>query len=499
MKNLRVSLMCAIIFIGVLGGGISAQAITRYEDSADVLNKLGLFAGSDLGYELERAPRRIEAGVMLIRLLGKEEEVLEGSYTHPFEDVPSWADKYVGYMYENGLTKGTSDKTFGSNDLTDANSYATFVLRSMGYDDSKGDFSWSTAVNSAVENGLLSDEEAVRLKSDQFLRDDMVNVSLNALSCEIKTGNMKLIEMLMDQGAVSAEAAEVAGLVETVVKVSVTKEEMLKSYVDFPVSSISTKIQNMNIDGWNSIQYELDLKQILPYEVYSLVGYYFNMYYDGHCEAILDTNNVITRRYYGPTAISSSKYQAYIGVSLNLGLKWSTTPDQYGYFNNHNVILLKDVDGNDLGFVYASQWMASEDGTTIDYAFVPYIQDEFDALGMVYVNRVEEYVKAVTESLNYGTSNDISIFDEETGNRIFDLPYSTEGCFIISLYGEDIANSVEQFIAFNSSDDQLDPFLGEGNKIRNGIVPQYFYADYELIYDAQQGKVMGYFHGITYK
>ena len=45
---------------------------------------------------------------MLIRVLGKEPAALKSDWTHPFTDVASWADKYVGYAYENVLTKGVS-------------------------------------------------------------------------------------------------------------------------------------------------------------------------------------------------------------------------------------------------------------------------------------------------------------------------------------------------------------------------------------------------------
>lgn len=60
---------------------------------------------------------------------------------HPsFQDVPEWALKYVAYAYAKGYSKGTSSTTFSPDELLDAKSYVTFVLRALGYDDSKGDF-----------------------------------------------------------------------------------------------------------------------------------------------------------------------------------------------------------------------------------------------------------------------------------------------------------------------------------------------------------------------
>jgi len=79
------------------------------EKLANDLKQLGLFVGvSEYDFDLKRAPTRLESLAMLVRLLGKEDEAKNSNCSHPFTDVPSWADGYVGYAYENGLTKGVS-------------------------------------------------------------------------------------------------------------------------------------------------------------------------------------------------------------------------------------------------------------------------------------------------------------------------------------------------------------------------------------------------------
>ena len=83
---------------------------------------------------------------MLIRVLGKESEALNGSWEHPFNDVADWADKYVGYAYENGLTNGVSDTQFGTGTASSF-TYLTFVLRALGYSDVNGaDFTWDKPI-----------------------------------------------------------------------------------------------------------------------------------------------------------------------------------------------------------------------------------------------------------------------------------------------------------------------------------------------------------------
>ena len=71
------------------------------ETKADVLNTLGLFKGTENGYELDKPLTRMEALIMLIRLSGKELDALYSmkEYEMPFTDAPDWekADKYLGY------------------------------------------------------------------------------------------------------------------------------------------------------------------------------------------------------------------------------------------------------------------------------------------------------------------------------------------------------------------------------------------------------------------
>ena len=66
----------------------------KAQSSADALNQLGLFNGTDKGYELEKPLTRLEALIMLIRLSGKEIDALypEEELTHPFTDTPDWED-----------------------------------------------------------------------------------------------------------------------------------------------------------------------------------------------------------------------------------------------------------------------------------------------------------------------------------------------------------------------------------------------------------------------
>ena len=103
-----------------VAGVLAATALTgmagaaNFTHCADALKQMELFVGTKNGYELDRAPTRVEAAVMLVRLLGQEDAAKSGSYDIPFTDVPNWAAPYVGWLYEKELSVGVSDTKFGT-------------------------------------------------------------------------------------------------------------------------------------------------------------------------------------------------------------------------------------------------------------------------------------------------------------------------------------------------------------------------------------------------
>jgi hypothetical protein len=205
-----VSVLLAVVLIFSVCPTFSAASdsgsITYEENLAFKLKALGLFKGvSDTDFDLDRAPKRIEAVIMLIRLLGKEDDALNGSWTHPFTDVPAWAgaNQYVGYAYQNGLTKGISATEFGSSNAATANMYLTFVLRALGYSDSNNaDFSWSNPFTLAATAGVLPDTVDTAI----FMRADVVIVSYAALSAKLKDTSTKLSDKLITDGVFTTAA-----------------------------------------------------------------------------------------------------------------------------------------------------------------------------------------------------------------------------------------------------------------------------------------------------
>ena len=111
--------------------------------------------------------------------------------------------KYIGYAYDNGITKGTNTENtlFSPNMELDGKMYVTFILRALGYDDSKGDFHWETSSYDLAKSvGILTDEDIADINGGGFYRDHVVKISFKALSVELKGENRTLGQKLVADG-----------------------------------------------------------------------------------------------------------------------------------------------------------------------------------------------------------------------------------------------------------------------------------------------------------
>ncbi|WP_139992715.1 clostripain-related cysteine peptidase [Paenibacillus paridis] len=143
MKNTRNLIIFLIVLLA-----ITPSAAAQSSSYAEGLNHLGMFNGTGNGYELKRVPTRAESLVMMLRLWGKEEEILKSTYKNPFHDT-GWESRYVSYAYTKGVVNGINEFSFGGNRPTSLNQYCSMVLRILGYSETKGDFTYETAVSFA--------------------------------------------------------------------------------------------------------------------------------------------------------------------------------------------------------------------------------------------------------------------------------------------------------------------------------------------------------------
>ena len=176
----------------------------NYTNCADSLHEMGLFQGTQNGYDLDRTPTRAEAAVMLVRLLGKEAEAKALTYTAPFTDLKGWEKPYVQYLYSNGLANGTNRTTFNPTGKCTAQMYAVFLLRALGYSDT-ADFSYANAIETAREQGIY-DTGIINVQN--FLRDDAAAASYTALSVSPKNSESTLLDQLVSENAITEADAK---------------------------------------------------------------------------------------------------------------------------------------------------------------------------------------------------------------------------------------------------------------------------------------------------
>lgn len=181
----------------------SAFAV-NYTNCADSLHEMGLFQGTQNGYDLDRTPTRAEAAVMLVRLLGKEAEAKALTYTAPFTDLKGWEKPYVQYLYSNGLANGTNRTTFHPTGKCTAQMYAVFLLRALGYSDT-ADFSYANAIETAREQGIY-DTGIINVQN--FLRDDAAAASYTVLSVSPKNSEGTLLDQLVSENAITEADAK---------------------------------------------------------------------------------------------------------------------------------------------------------------------------------------------------------------------------------------------------------------------------------------------------
>ena len=173
----------------------------RYEDAAKELSTIGIFRGTSEGFDLDRAPTRSEAAIMLTRLFGAEDAAKEayaaGEIACPFTDVSAFSSPYVAWLYDRGIVNGTSATTFGAANPCTLKNYAAFLLRALGYADGE-DFQYADTLSFARKIGLGNPfifPHGNETETRAFLRDDLAEMTYEAMFTDKKGGGTYVINL----------------------------------------------------------------------------------------------------------------------------------------------------------------------------------------------------------------------------------------------------------------------------------------------------------------
>lgn len=190
MRNLKRALSLALSSVMLLGMMVVGTSAASYPDvdsqdnleAIEVLEMLGVMSGDEKGnFNPDNKITRNEMAVVMTHLLNLK----EGGST-PFTDVPSWAQPYVGAIYNAGVTSGTSATTYGGSANVTATEAALMVMKALGYFGYQGEFgdNWSVAVvKKATQIDLFNGVSAS--VSSQITRSEAAQICLNALKADV--------------------------------------------------------------------------------------------------------------------------------------------------------------------------------------------------------------------------------------------------------------------------------------------------------------------------
>lgn len=210
-KKITALILISVFTLGLPNTAIAAgtAAPTLQEQEANILKDLGLFRGTDKGFELDRTATRTEAVVFILGMLGVLQEAKSSSFKVPFTDVPSWAAKYVAYAYNKGIASGYSKTFFGGNDPATPRQLSVFILKAFQYTQIGSDYIDSIREDEA--EGIATAGKYVP-DSMSLTRGDCVSIIYNSLTAVKNTEGVTLAESLVKKGVIDEGKAKSYGL-----------------------------------------------------------------------------------------------------------------------------------------------------------------------------------------------------------------------------------------------------------------------------------------------
>lgn len=212
-----------------LDSKITAGATLSAEDAAMRLYYLGMLTGTGINinggveFNLNGGLTRLEAAVLTVRMLGDEDFARQVKYPHPFDDVPSWASPYVGYLYSAGLlddlcTLDSYTGHFNPNSAETAGRFLGYMLYALGYRTDDGDYTYDTAERQCSEIGIFN-RDSDTLSADYYgsssekrdgepmTRAGAITAIYNTLRTTMKNSGEVLSDSLVKKGSIEYDDA----------------------------------------------------------------------------------------------------------------------------------------------------------------------------------------------------------------------------------------------------------------------------------------------------
>lgn len=206
MKKFK-RIISVIIAAALLGANVAAAEVTKINDKAEVLYRLGLIKGvSDTGFDpgLGMICTREQAIVAVLRVTGNLDNVFKENYNCSFADVSEWAKPYVAYGESIGLCYGIEDGYFGAAENVTLRQLCAMYLRMLGYKGNASSDIYEHALETAKPLGMCSADTDMNGS-----RSDLIDISYNSLYVSVYGGTTALVRYLADNGIMSV--SDIAG------------------------------------------------------------------------------------------------------------------------------------------------------------------------------------------------------------------------------------------------------------------------------------------------
>ncbi len=189
MKKIIFSVMLvfALLFNVI---SVEANENDTYIEAGEYLKDLGLVTGDSSGsLNEDENLTRAESVVIMLRILGKEEEAKNYNfYLSPFSDVPmnKWYAPYIIYAKDNNLVNGVSETEFNPKGKVNSKQLVTMFLRAAGY---SADWKKEDIMAKGKAYGLLKGLNQVNNGKADSVRGEAFVIFANAIELPMNPEN----------------------------------------------------------------------------------------------------------------------------------------------------------------------------------------------------------------------------------------------------------------------------------------------------------------------
>ncbi len=220
-----LTILCVLLTMTLTVYSVQANTVN---DKVKTLNRLTVLMGDGVDFNLDGQLRRSEVATFIVRLMGKETEVLANKAKWSVADYMdvennAWYAPYIGYCSQLGIIGGFPDGTYKPNDNISEKAFLKLVLGVLGYKYNTH-FTWSNVLQKSYDVGLIDDPNYQYMDKDNinYKRSAVVDVLYNSLDRVNRETKVTVLDNLISLNIVDRTTAVEEGLIEDPIITAIT-------------------------------------------------------------------------------------------------------------------------------------------------------------------------------------------------------------------------------------------------------------------------------------